>query len=160
MSIAVEPSKKKPYGREPLHINTPLPSRWGDCYHYALDHLLVRIPHVPVATQTDEISQSEITRHLHTIQKDLRRRVAKEHNYRLDHMGSPSDATPAAIPTPQSDSEVSLMEMQSDPIMSVRIPHDIDLLAKVPSPEEFIQQQWYLTQMQVFRSSLSLFPRH
>jgi hypothetical protein len=144
MSIAVEPSKKKQYDREPLHIKTPLPTRWGDCYHYALDHLLVRIPHVPASTELYEISKTETGRHLNSIQKDLKRRMAKEHNYRLDHMESRPETT-TAVPSPQAD--VSLMDMQSDPIMTVRIPHDINLLTDVLDPDEFIQQQWYLAQM-------------
>jgi hypothetical protein len=145
MSIAVEPSDKKQYGREPLHIEKPLPLRWGDCYHYALDHLLVRIPHIPAGRELYEISQQETKRHLDTIQKDLRRRVVKQNNYWLEHMESFPDAR-TAFPPPKN-TDVSLLEMQNDPIMTIRISHNIECLKKVPDPYEFMQQQWYLAQM-------------
>ena len=151
MSISVEPSKKRPYDREPLHLKMPLPTRWGDCYHYALDHLLVRIPHVPTSTDLYEISKTETGRHLNTIQKDLKRRMAKEHNYRLDHMASQSEKT-TVVPSPQ-DSDVTLMDMQSDPILTVQILHGLDLLTHVPDPDEFIQQQWYFARKWEYVSS-------
>jgi hypothetical protein len=142
MSIAVAPSKVKQDGRDPLRPKTPLPSRWGNCYHFAHDHLLVRIPHIPAGTELEAISREETKRHSKSIQRDLRRRTAQEHNYWLHHERPPRDRSPAA-----HDSDVTLLEMQDEPMMTIRIPHDLDLLAEVPNPTVFIQQQWYLMKM-------------
>jgi hypothetical protein len=145
MSIAVEPSNQRPYGREPLHVEKELPSRWGDCYHYAHDHLLVRIPRVPSGTEYYAVSRDETRRHLDTIQKDLKRRVVKQNNYWVERLASsPEEMSRFA---PRNKSDVSLMEMQSEAIMTVQISHDIDRMTEVPDPYEFMQQQWYLSQL-------------
>jgi len=39
------------------------------------------------------------------------------------------------------------MEMQSEAIMTIQISHDIERMTKVPDPYEFMQQQWYLSQI-------------
>ena len=145
MSIAVEPSNQRPYGREPLHVEKQLPSRWGDCYHYAHDHLLVRIPHIPSGNKYYAISRDETRRHLDTIQKDLTRRVVKQNNYWVERLASSPDEMISFAP--RNDSDVSLMEMQSEAIMTIQISHDIERMTGVPDPYEFMQQQWYLSQM-------------
>jgi hypothetical protein len=144
MSIAVEPNKQRPYEREPLRPEKELPSRWGDCYHFAHDHLLVRIPHIPSGTGYYAISGPETRRHLDTIRKDLKRRVVKQNNYWVERSASSPDEIP--LFAPRNDSDVSLMEMQSEAIMTIQISHDIERMTKVPDPYEFMQQQWYLAQ--------------
>jgi hypothetical protein len=176
MSIAVAPAHA-PADRPPLRLSPApnsnpnindddgcgLPRAWGDCCHYVLDHFLVRVSPSAPAEEADseedawelelELEEGEHARHLRAIQKDMKLRFAREHNYHLSHPPSPSPSPAASSrshPTPSS--RVSLLEMQSEPIMTIRtVPRrrgiGEEFKGPPPDPEEFVQMQWYLAQM-------------
>jgi len=131
--------------RPPLKPVNVLP--WANCYHSALECLLVHIPQLPEGTGRYVLPQTETMRHGTMNGKDFLSIAARQTNWLTKkRLNEPVPTT--SSPEPPQVPRVTLGDVMGDVVMSIGpVSYKLDSVSEVTDPEEFMQQQRYLVQM-------------
>jgi hypothetical protein len=156
--------------RKPLRPNRDLP--WENCYQSSFDHLVVRVLPQPgdrdLQTAITSLPAADFSRHSKYICEDYkyRNRIARQRRKErhiaeeeLRNLCNNSNATLDDATLEQAQLNVAhatkasmtlgtslswQTDDQQDPIMTVRVSHDLSLVKDLPDPQELLNRQLYL----------------